>query len=154
MVEKKKAGRYRYSERDANRVTKELRKDMARKEYIYATAKNRALDKADYLHEKATKAYANGNRNKFAKLSDKASKQKSIAERNKIGEKLAKRTIKDLDSGKIKAGRDFVKNTYVRTNIPLDAIGIINVGVRREYSFANKKYEAYDREVMTKNKKK
>lgn len=50
--------------------------------------------------------------------------------------------LNDIDSGTLKAGRDYVTNKTVFTNIPLDAIGFINVGVLTDITYKGSKPRA------------
>ena len=48
---------------------------------------------------------------------------------------MREKTLKDIDEGKIKAGRDFVVNSTYSTSLPLDAIGFINLRTERDIDF-------------------
>lgn len=47
--------------------------------------------------------------------------------------------LNDINSGTLKAGRDYVTNKTVYTNLPLDAIGFINVGVATDITYKGSK---------------
>lgn len=41
---------------------------------------------------------------------------------------MSRKTLESIESGKIKAGKDFVVNSTYYTNLLLDAVGFINLG--------------------------
>ena len=47
--------------------------------------------------------------------------------------------LNDINSGTLKAGRDYVTNKTVYTNLPLDAIGFSNVGVATDITYKGSK---------------
>jgi hypothetical protein len=53
--------------------------------------------------------------------------------------KMLQKKLEDIDSGKLKAGKDFVTNTTYSTNLLLDAVGLINVGRSQDVKFRDKR---------------
>lgn len=49
--------------------------------------------------------------------------------------KLYETKIGEIDSGKIKAGRDFVTNSTYSSNLLLDAVGVLNLRTARRVDF-------------------
>lgn len=66
-------------------------------------------------------AKANGKKEKEELYKNTAKKYSDLS-------KTLNNRLSDISSNKIKAGEDYVVNTYLDTNIPLDALGFLNVG--------------------------
>lgn len=96
-------------------------------------------DEKDHMTKVATKNLtknykkATKNRDLYERSSSKtkdAYKQaKYIAKAKEFAKQsdLYSKRLKDIDSGKIKAGKDFVTNSYFGTNVLLDVIGLPNI---------------------------
>ena len=50
---------------------------------------------------------------------------------------MYKTRINDIETGKIKAGKDFVVNSIYSSNILLDAAGLLNVKAERRIDYNN-----------------
>lgn len=112
-----KVGRY-YSDKQKKRMTKRavkmLLKDRDR------------FDKYSRYHE---------NKAKRAKNDIAAKNELNAAKFEKAMSKMQDKTLKDIDGGKLKAGRDFVVNSTYSTSLPLAAIGIANIRTERNIDF-------------------
>lgn len=114
-----------YTDRQKKRMARVASKAIKRE-------RNRNISSAR-SHDKASEHF----KKKGDMASYKMNKQKAkdFLEMSKINEKR----LKDIESGKLKAGRDYVVNTEISTMPILDAVGLINVSVQDSVSFRNKK---------------
>ena len=70
-----------------------------------------------------------------AKNSVEAKRLQEISKAYITQSKIYTQRLKDIDAGKIEAGRDFVVNSTYSTNIPLDMIGFINLRTERSVQY-------------------
>ena len=108
----------RYSDKVKKRMTKQAVKILEKDQ--------RRFDTLSQQHE---------NRAKRAKNDIAARNDLNASKFEKTMSKMREKTLKDIDEGKIKAGRDFVVNSTYSTSLPLDAIGFINLRTERDIDF-------------------
>ena len=130
-----------YTDRQKKRMTSEatnlLRREVTRNRTIagqYEKAATKNYKKADKHTWTSEKAQSMGDQQKFQKYQGKAWQQLAKQHVNLEAAKtftnkanIANKHLSDISSGKLQAGRDFVTNHTVSTNLLLSAAGIINV---------------------------
>lgn len=109
-----------YTNKQKNRMTKQATKLLSKKQKMYEV-----LSKD--LENKSIKA-----KNNIA-----AKRYKDQSEFNKKLAEMFKTSINNIETGKIKAGEDFVVNTLYSSSIPLYAIGLLNLRTEREINYHN-----------------
>ena len=138
-----------YTNRQKKRMTKDAKnilrkniKENVRTSELFNKAASENYKKADKHVWTSEKAQSKGDIKKFEKYQGKAWKQLANQHENlQKAENFSKRAeifnkkVNDIDSGKIKAGKDFVTNYMYSTNLVLDAAGIINFRREREVNF-------------------
>lgn len=110
----------KYTNRQKNRMTKQATKLLSKKRKTYEVlskqSENRSIKAKNDI---AAKQYYN-----------QSKINKEIAE-------MYKTRINDIETGKIKAGKDFVVNSIYSSNILLDAAGLLNVKTERRIDYNN-----------------
>ena len=118
----------------------------------YQNSANRADKRANKHAIDSEKARAKGDIDGSQNYQNKA--QKQVAKQQQLLEaarqhtekaELASKRINDIESGKLKAGRDFVTNSVYSTNLLLDAAGILNVSRVRTVEFDSKPTQSTDK---------
>ena len=84
------------------------------------------LNRSAYLSERASVT---------AKTKDARTSNALTAQKYRAVAKLYETKINDIDSGKIKAGRDFVTNSTYSSNLLFDAVGLMNLRTERRVDF-------------------
>lgn len=101
-----------YTSREKDRMTKDAAK-------IYAKDRRRSEKFAKSYQKGADRNTRKGNMEKAAMYAKKAEQYTKHA-------KIMSQKMNDLSTGKLKAGRDFVTNNTMSTNLALDVFGLIN----------------------------
>lgn len=114
---KNKVGDY-YTPKQKEKMTKLARKVL-----------NKKLQNSNSMYEttkrSSNRAFTKGDTQRSEVLKKRAKSYLSSS-------KMYQQKLESIDSGKLKAGRDFVTNSVYSTNLPLDAIGFINL--RQEHT--------------------
>lgn len=141
-----------YSDREKAHIKKRAKsilKNNIRKSTMYSevfdSASKSAYNKADKLVWKSEKKQNEGDQAGFEKYQSKAWKQmakyymnKQKAEELMAEVKASTKKLKDIDKDRIKAGRDYVTNTTVSTNMLLSLAGIPNIKIEEQLDFKKK----------------
>ena len=141
-----------YSDREKASIKKQARsilKKNIRKSTIYSkvfdSASKSAYNKADKLVWKSEKKQNEGDQAGFEKYQSKAWKQmakyytnKQKAEKLMAEVKASTKKLKDIDNDRVKAGKDYVTNTTVSTNMLLSLVGIPNIKIEEQIDFKKK----------------
>jgi hypothetical protein len=93
---------------------------------------------ADKFKAKSELYKAKGDIAKAQMTAEKARNRAADAKAYINHSKVMTQRLKDVNSNRLKAGRDYVVNTTVGTDLLLDAMGYINVGFNREVDFRKK----------------
>ena len=124
-----------YSDKEKRKMT-----DVARKTLTKEETWNRALsevntNKANRHKSKADSYTSKSKNDKAKKQLEKRKEAMALAKEFTNRANIANKRLSDIDSGRLKAGRDFVTNREVSTNVPLDMIGLVNVRVTNTVEF-------------------
>lgn len=138
-----------YTDRQKNRITKQAKSILRKKIRSYnnmsglydrsATNTYKKIDKLVWKSEAKQKA---GDQSGFKKYQAKAWKKtarfikdQTAARNYKNSASMAQKRLKDIDTGTLKAGEDFVTNKLSSTNIPLSMLGVINWRTEKRVDF-------------------
>ena len=141
-----------YSDREKESIKKRAQsilKNNIRKSTMYSkvfdSASKSAYNKADKLVWKSEKKQNEGDQAGFEKYQSKALKQmakyytnKQKAEKLMAEVKDSTKKLKDIDKDLVKAGKDYVTNTTVSTNMLLSLAGIPNIKIEEQIDFKKK----------------
>ena len=112
---------------------------------VFDSASKSAYNKADKLVWKSEKKQNEGDQAGFEKYQSKAWKQmakyytnKQKAEKLMAEVKASTKKLKDIDNDRVKAGKDYVTNTTVSTNMLLSLVGIPNIKIEEQIDFKKK----------------
>lgn len=109
-----------YTNKQRTRMTKQATKLLSKKQKMYEILSKDSENKSiKAKNDIAAKQYR-----------DQSEVHKKIAEMYKI-------RINDIETGKIKAGEDFVVNTVYSSSIPLYAMGFLNLRTERGIQYRN-----------------
>lgn len=129
-----KVGPY-YSDKDKKKMTDRARKSLTQEERlnrarseVYSNKANRHKNKADSYTNKSQ-------HDKAKKQLEKRKEAMTLAKEFTKQANTVNKRLSDIDSGRLKAGRDFVTNRKVTTNLALDAIGFVNVQITDTVEF-------------------
>ncbi len=111
----------------------------------FDSASKSAYNKADKLVWKSEEKQNKGDQAGFEKYQSKAWKQmakyytnKQTAEKIMAEVKTSTKKLKDIDKDRVKAGKDYVINTTVSTNMLLSLAGIPNIKIEKQLDFKKK----------------
>ena len=141
-----------YSDREKASIKKQARsilKKNIRKSTMYSkvfdSASKSAYNKADKLVWKSEKKQNEGDQAGFEKYQSKAWKQmakyytnKQESEKLMAEVKASTKKLKDIDKDRLKAGKDYVNNMTVSTNMLLSLAGIPNIRIEEQLDFKKK----------------
>lgn len=150
-TQNKLGGHYTYREKEKmQRTAAKIEKQNLRQNQRIANTANRSLNRMTNKYNKLQSDYnykkAAGSPRQIAKANAKAESQYNkinthgadlLKLSQTYGEKAMRntQTIKSLSDGTLKAGRDYVTNTTVSSNLVLDVLGLINVGIDSDVTY-------------------